>query len=179
MCLPHPLEFNSHDNGPTDMTLERGIAVLFLAFCIAYGYAAFVTMQNNLLPFELNMSFLPNTMPKVLSVAGAICALFIIVGGRAPGDERKPILAEGLNRFTTAQAIALLGFMVAYALLLRPLGFIAATSLFLIGSSLLLGERRVLTLIAISIFATFAVWYLVEEVLDIVLRPWPWFVVVQ
>ena len=161
------------------MTLERGIAVLFLAFCIAYGYTAFVTMQNNLLPFELNMSFLPNTMPKALSIAGAICALFIIIGGRAPGDERKPILAEGLNWTTTAQAIALLGFMVAYALLLRPLGFITATSLFLIGSSLLLGERRVITLIAISVLAAFAVWYLVEQLLDIVLRPWPWFVITQ
>ena len=161
------------------MTLERGIAVLFLVFCTAYGYTAFVTMQNELLPFELNMSFLPNTMPKVLSIAGAVCALFIIFGGRAPGDERKPIVAEGLNWANTAQAISLLGFMVAYALLLRPLGFIAATSLFLIGSSLLLGERRVITLVAISVFAAFAVWYLVEELLDIVLRPWPWFVVIQ
>ncbi|MEM6498437.1 MAG: tripartite tricarboxylate transporter TctB family protein [Pseudomonadota bacterium] len=161
------------------MTLERGIAILFLVFCMAYGYTAFVTMQNDLLPFELNMSFLPNTMPKVLSIAGAICALFIIVGGRAPGDERKPIVAEGLTLANTSQAIALLGFMIAYALLLRPLGFIAATSLFLIGSSLLLGERRLLTLLAVSVFASFAVWYLVQEMLDIVLRPWPWFVETQ
>ncbi len=161
------------------MTLERGIAVLFLVFCMAYGYQAFVPMQEGLLPFELNMAFLPNTMPKALSVGGAICALFIILGGRAPGDERKPILAEGLNWANTSQAVLLLGFMVAYALLLRPLGFIAATSLFLICSSLLLGERRVITLIAVSIFATFAVWYLVEEMLDIVLRPWPWFVNAQ
>lgn len=160
------------------MTLERGIAVLFLAFCLAYGYTAFVTMQNNLLPFELNMSFLPNTMPKALSIAGAICALFVIIGGRAPGDERKPILAEGLNWRNTAQAVGLLAFMVAYALLLRPLGFIAATSLFLIASALLLGERRIVTLVAISVIAAFAVWYLVEEMLDIVLRPWPWFLVV-
>ncbi|MEM9360416.1 MAG: hypothetical protein AAGB04_29925, partial [Pseudomonadota bacterium] len=86
------------------MTLERGIAILFLVFCMAYGYTAFVTMQNDLLPFELNMSFLPNTMPKVLSIAGAICALFIIVGGRAPGDERKPIVAEGLTLANTSQA---------------------------------------------------------------------------
>lgn len=161
------------------MTLERGIAILFLVFCMAYGYTAFVTMQNDLLPFELNMSFLPNTMPKVLSVAGAICALFIIVGGRAPGDERKAIVADGLTWANTSQAIALLGFMVAYALLLRPLGFIAATSFFLIGSSLLLGERRLITLFAVSVFASFAVWYLVEEMLDIVLRPWPWFIETQ
>lgn len=158
------------------MTLERAIAVLFLALCAAYGYTAFVTMQADLLPFELNMSFLPNTMPKALAIAGAICALFIIFGGRAPGDERKPILADGLNWRTTLQAIALLGFMIAYALFLRPLGFIAATSLFLIGSAILLGERRFLLLTAIAVFASFAVWYLVEEMLDIVLRPWPWFV---
>ena len=160
------------------MTLERGIAVLFLAFCIAYGYTAFVTMQADLLPFELNMSFLPNTLPKALSIAGAICALFVIFGGRAPGDARKAIVADGLTWAHTTQALSLLGFMVAYALLLRPLGFIAATSLFLIGSALLLGERRFLTLIAISVFAAFAVWYLVQEMLDIVLRPWPSFVAI-
>lgn len=158
------------------MTLERGIAVLFLGLCIAYGYTAFVPMQNDLLPFELNMSFRPNTMPKALSIAGAICALFVIFGGRSRDARRDAILAGGLNPANVAQAIALLGFMVAYALALRPIGFILATTLFLFGSGLLLGERRVLVLAAVSAFASFAVWYLVEEMLDIVLRPWPWFV---
>ncbi|MEL6297171.1 MAG: tripartite tricarboxylate transporter TctB family protein [Pseudomonadota bacterium] len=158
------------------MTLERGIAVLFLAFCVAYGYTAFVTMQNDLLPFELNMSFLPNTLPKALSVVGAICASFVIFGGRAPGDEPKQQVPDGLKAPNVIQAVALLGAMVAYALLLRPLGFIAATSLFIVGCAILLGERKVIRLVAIAVIASFVVWYLVEELLEIVLRPWPWFI---
>jgi len=161
------------------MTLERGIAVLFLAFCAAYGYTAFVTMQNELLPFELNMAFLPNTLPKVLSVIGAIVSLFVIFGGRAPGDAPKMLVPSGLKRGNVAQAVTLMLAMVAYALLLRPVGFIAATSLFLIGCSVLLGERKLIRLVAISVFASFAVWYLVEQLLDIVLRPWPWFLMAQ
>ena len=157
------------------MTLERGIAVLFLAFCAVYGYTAFVTMQSELLPFELNMAFLPNTLPKVLSVIGAIVSLFVIFGGRVPGDAPKTLVPGGLKRGNVVQAVTLMLAMVAYALLLRPVGFIAATSLFLIGCSVLLGERKLIRLIAISVFAAFAVWYLVEQLLDIVLRPWPWF----
>ncbi len=159
------------------MTLERSIALLFLVFCAVYGYTAFVTMENDLLPFELNMSFLPNTLPKVLSIVGAIVALFVIFGGRVPGDEPKRVVPDGLQWNHIAQAVSLLASMIAYALLLRPLGFIAATSLFLIGTAVLLGERKLLRLIVISIFASFVVWYLVEQVLEIVLRPWPWFIV--
>jgi putative tricarboxylic transport membrane protein len=163
------------------MTLERGIAVLFLVFCVTYGYTAFVTMQSELLPFELNMAFLPNTLPKALSVVGAFVALFVIVGGRGPGDVSKtgPLDVGKLEWRHICQALALLAAMAAYAFLLRPLGFIASTSLFLIGTALLLGERKILRLIAISIFASFVVWYLVEQVLEIVLRPWPWFVMAQ
>ncbi|MEL7303684.1 MAG: tripartite tricarboxylate transporter TctB family protein [Pseudomonadota bacterium] len=163
--------------GPT-MTLERGIAILFLVFSIAYGYTAFVTMQDQLLPFELNMSFLPNTLPKALSVAGVIVSLFVILGGRGPSDAKKPIVADGLNAWHVTQAVLLLSAMVAYALLLRPLGFIAATSLFIILTAILLGERKLIRLVAIAVFAAFVVWFLVEQLLDIVLRPWPSFIAV-
>ena len=158
------------------MTLERGIAVLFLAFCVAYGYTAFVTMQDELLPFELGMAFLPNSLPKVLSVAGALAALFVIIGARAPGDAKGgagTLDLASLQRTHILQAVSLLGAMAAYAVLLRPIGFIGSTALFLSGAALILGERRIVRLLAISIGAAFAVWVLVEKLLDIVLRPWP------
>ncbi|MEM7775017.1 MAG: tripartite tricarboxylate transporter TctB family protein [Pseudomonadota bacterium] len=162
------------------MTLERGIATLFLAICIAYGYVAFVTMQNELLPFELNMSFLPNTLPRALSVLGAIIALVIIFTPSRPASEGGTA-AEFKNVAwgNIAQTFGLLALMVAYAMTLRPLGFIASTSLFLILGGLLLGERRFVLLTGISVFAAFAVWYLVERLLEIVLRPWPAFLMTQ
>jgi putative tricarboxylic transport membrane protein len=163
--------------GRLEMTLDRSIALLFLVLCAVYGYTAFVTMENGLLPFELNMSFLPNTLPKVLSILGAFAALFVMLGGRVPGDEPKRVVPDGLKWNHIAQAVSLLAAMVAYALLLRPLGFISATSLFLVCTAVVLGERKLLRLVLISLFASFVVWYLVQQVLEIVLRPWPWFIV--
>lgn len=162
------------------MTLERGIATLFLAICIAYGYVAFVTMQNDLLPFELNMSFLPNTLPKALSILGGLIALFIIATpSRSVSEGGTAAEFTGVSWGNIAQAVGLLVLMVAYALALRPLGFIASTSLFLILGGLLLGERKFLLLTGISVFAAFAVWLLVERLLEIVLRPWPSFLITQ
>ncbi|MGI9523851.1 MAG: tripartite tricarboxylate transporter TctB family protein [Hyphomicrobiaceae bacterium] len=159
------------------MTLERAIALLFLVLCIAYGYSAFVTMQENLLPFELNMVFLPNTMPKVLSVVGVLVALIIIFSPGASGESSPGQLDFSRLKWEhITQAVLLLVAMTAYALLLRPLGFIASTTLFIAGSSILLGERRILLLLAISIVASLSIWYLVEELLDIVLKPLPWFI---
>ncbi|MGI9423217.1 MAG: tripartite tricarboxylate transporter TctB family protein [Hyphomicrobiaceae bacterium] len=160
------------------MTLERGIAAIFLVICVGYGYTAFVTMENDLLPFELNMSFLPNTMPKVLSVVGAIVALVILAFSSPPGEggTSGQLDLSKLEWPHIAQAVGLLLAMVAYALLLRPLGFVASTTLFLAGSSILLGERKLHLLIPIALIAAFAIWFLVERLLDIVLKPWPWFI---
>jgi putative tricarboxylic transport membrane protein len=159
------------------MTLERAIALLFLVLCVAYGYAAFVTMQEDLLPFELNMAFLPNTMPKVLSVVGVLVGIVIIFSADSSGEKSPGQLDFSRLKWEhIAQAVLLLVAMAAYALLLRPLGFIASTTLFITGSSILLGERRIVMLLAISIIASLSIWYLVEQLLDIVLKPLPWFI---
>ena len=60
-----------------------------------------------------------------------------------------------------------------YALSLRYLGFLIATSSFLIIGGLMLGERKYWVLVPVSCFASFLVWYLVDDVLTIFMRPWP------
>ena len=161
------------------MTLDRAIAGLFLLLCLIYGYTAFVTMEANLLPFELNMTFLPNTMPKWLSVLGVIIGLVVVVqtGPKAQAEiDEGEIDYRNLRQYKLAQAIFLLGLMIAYALLLRPIGFIGATTLFLAGGCMILGERNYKLLLPIAIFTAFLIWYLVQELLGIFLRPWPWFI---
>ena len=161
------------------MTLDRAIAGLFLLLCLIYGYTAFVTMEANLLPFELNMTFLPNTMPKWLSVLGVIIGLVVVVqtGPKAQAEiDEGEIDYRNLRQYKLAQAIFLLGLMIAYALLLRPIGFIAATTLFLAGGGMILGEQNNKLLLPIAIFTAFLIWYLVQELLGIFLRPWPWFI---
>jgi len=65
--------------------------------------------------------------------------------------------------------------MILYALMLRPAGFILSTSGFLIFGSIILGERRIFLTVIIAAIATGVVWYLVQVVLGIFLRPLPFF----
>jgi len=161
------------------MTLERAIAGIFLLLCLIYGYTAFVSMEASLLPFELNMTFLPNTMPKWLSILGAIVGLVVVIqtGPKADAEiDASEIDYRNLRQYKLGQALLLLGLMVAYALLLRPIGFLTATTLFLAGGSVILGERKYIVLIPIAVSTAFLIWYLVQEMLGIFLRPWPWFI---
>lgn len=156
------------------MALDRLIALVFALISLVYGYAAF---NYPLLPFERNMPFLPNTLPMVLSVLGAAISLFILVAPRRKADEDDlgDINLETVRRFKLGQAFGLVAAMALYAVLLRPIGFLAATALFIVGSAFVLGERKYHVLIPIAVVTAISIWYLVQETLGIFLRPWPSF----
>lgn len=155
------------------MKLDRWIALFFLIGSIIYGLAAF---NYPLLPFERNMAFLPNTLPMALSILGALVSAFILLVPGSSSEDSSVITVEEVRQFKLGQTIALVTCMVLYAVLLRPIGFIAATSLFIVGSSVLLGERKLWLLIPVALVATYLVWYLVQQTLGIYLRPWPGFI---
>ena len=158
------------------MALDKRIAVVFLVIALIYGYTAYT---YPLLPFELYMVFLPNTMPMVLSGLGILFSLIIILtpkkpadgGGEAPDDSAIPPLRGA----KAAQALGLIAAMVVYALALRPIGFLAATTLFLMGTGWILGERKPHIMILSAVLGAGIIWYLVQEALGIYLRPLPWF----
>ncbi|NKB78012.1 MAG: tripartite tricarboxylate transporter TctB family protein [Gammaproteobacteria bacterium] len=150
------------------MRLDRCVALLFLVVSIVYGLAAY---HFPILPFERNMAFLPNTLPKVLSIAGALLSLFILL---SPSDSMESTDID-FRKFRLGQASGLILGMVCYAVLLRPVGFITATILFILGSSMVLGERKLYRLLLIAFIAAFSIWYLVQETLGIYLSPWPRF----
>ena len=142
---------------------------------MAYGYTAWFTMDATLPPIMKRLAVWPSSFPKVLSIAGIVLCL-IVLSGIEKGEEKiGDIDYRKLHEYKLGQAIALLALMVAYALPLRPAGFLLATSGFLIGGSVLLGERRWVTMIVVAAIATFGIWYLVQEVLGIFLRPLPFF----
>ena len=80
-----------------------------------------------------------------------------------------------LHEYKLGQALLLLGLMVLYAIMLRPAGFLISTTVFLFAGSAVLGERKYLVMLLVSALATGFVWYLVQEVLGIFLRPFPFF----
>ncbi|WP_114962131.1 tripartite tricarboxylate transporter TctB family protein [Tritonibacter mobilis] len=159
------------------MALDRWIALIILGIALAYGYAAFFTMDQLLPPFMQRNPIWPSTFPKVLAVLSIITAAVIVLGLEKPSGEVKTpdIDYRRLGDYNIGQAALLLGLMVAYALLLRPAGFLLSTSGFLIVGAMILGERKLWILIPVAAFATGVVWYLVEGVLGIFLRPLPFF----
>lgn len=158
------------------MALDRWIALAFIALCCVYGYAAFFTMDNQLPPILQRNPVWPSTFPKILTVLGLIVGFIILFGPKPTAGDTKKAGAIDLTRlgdYYIGQALALIALMVVYALGLRPLGFVGATIGFLVIGSLILGERRFHILIPVAAIAAGSLWYLVQEVLGIFLRPWP------
>jgi len=161
------------------MALDRWIALVFITFCCAYGYLAFFTMDQLLPPFMQRNPVWPSTFPKALSVMGVIVGLVVLLGLEKPDQDAQPSGSDidlgRLHEYKLGQAVMLLAMMVVYALMLRPAGFLIATTVFLVAGSAILGERKWHVMIPVAMLATGFVWYLVQQVLGIFLRPLPFF----
>ena len=157
------------------MALDRWVALVVLGICLIYGYTAWFMMDGALPPIMKRLAVWPSSFPKVLSIAVIILSSIVLLGVEKGEEKVGDIDYRRLHEYKLGQALVLLGLMVAYAILLRPAGFLLATSGFLIGGSMILGERRWFVMIVVSTIATFGIWYLVQEVLGIFLRPLPYF----
>ncbi|MEP1765513.1 MAG: tripartite tricarboxylate transporter TctB family protein [Sulfitobacter sp.] len=159
------------------MALDRWIALILLGICLVYGYTAWFTMDAGLAPFMKRNPIWPSTFPKVLSILGIIACLAILSGVEKTPTKEPEIDYRRLHEYKLGQAILLLALMVTYALCLRPVGFIFSTTAFLFIGAFVLGERKWVLMISVAVIATMIVWYLVQEVLGIYMRPLPGFLV--
>lgn len=161
------------------MALDRWIALVFIVFCCLYGYLAFFTMDHLLPPFMQRNPVWPSTFPKVLAILGALIGLIVLLGIEKGGEKGEPSATDinyrRLHEYKLGQALLLLALMVIYALSLRPAGFLIATTVFLVAGSAVMGERKWHIMIPVAMLATGFVWYLVQQVLGIFLRPFPFF----
>lgn len=157
------------------MALDRWIALILLGVCLIYGYTAWFTMDAQLAPFMRNNPIWPSTFPKVLSVLGILLSLIILLGLEKSEIKIGDIDYRSLGDYHLGQALLMLGLMVVYALSLRPIGFLIATSGFLIIGSFVLGERKWHIMVPVAVVATVFVWYLVQQILGIYMRPLPGF----
>jgi len=157
------------------MTLERSLALFFLLIAAIYGYTAFFVMDALLLPFAKNSAIWPSTFPKVTSVLAIFIGLSLIKNSlKQSASEAEELMAQ-LRSYEWTPVIIFIVMMVAYALLLRPFGFILSSISFLFIGAMVLGEKRYLTLAIVSATFSVGIWYLVQEVLGIFLKPWPAF----
>ena len=155
------------------LTLDRWTAFILMGICLLYGYTAWFNMDAGLAPFMQRNPIWPSTFPKLLSLIGLFTSFIILFGL----ERSEPVIGDidyrRLHEYKLGQAIGMLVLMVLYALTLKPLGFLVATASFLILGAYILGERKWIIMFPVGVIATFCVWYLVSEVLEIYMRPLP------
>ena len=158
------------------LNLEKFLALIILIICILYAYTSFITMQANLLPFEKNMTVLPNSLPKVISIFGIIISTFLILKKEEHNSEENvsSINLKNVFNFYYGKALSIILLMIIYTLCLRPVGFILSSVLFLFLASFILGERSFIKLTIICLLGTSIIWLLLEKVLGIYMRPFPY-----
>ena len=158
------------------LNLEKFLALIILIICILYAYTSFITMQANLLPFEKNMTVLPNSLPKVISIFGMIISTFLILKKEEHNSEESisSINLKNVFSFYYGKALSIILLMIIYTLCLRPVGFILSSVLFLFLASFILGERSYIKLAIICLLGTSIIWLLLEKVLGIYMRPFPY-----
>ncbi len=151
-------------------------SLIFLALSIAYGASA------QLIPFYPGDEYEPftaRTLPFALSVLGAGLSFALLISAMKKISAIKkssevkldqPVLKSALG-YDWSTVIKLLSLMVFYALALKWLGFIIATTVFLFGGYWILGERRKKVLFGASLPFVVAFWFMLTQLLDIYLAP--------
>lgn len=141
---------------------DRVGGLIFLIFCLTYGYQ---TTNIPLFPGDEYEPFTARTLPLILTTTGILFSLLLIV--MAQPDEK----SGAVFGFNWQLLISFILLMSAYGVGLTWLGFILATSLFLLAGFWILGERRKSILFGASFPFVTAFWLLLTKVLDIYLEP--------
>ncbi len=145
------------------LTKDRFGGVLFLLLSLSYGYFA---ADIPLLPGDIYEPFHAQTLPYWLSGLGIILSLLLIVAKAEDESQNAPLL-----RSNVLLMIGLLALTLLFSVLLPWLGFPITTSLFLIGSYRILGERRIKMLLGASVPFALIFWLLLTQVLDVYIAP--------
>ena len=116
------------------------------------------------------MPFKPNTMPLGLAGLGILFSSLLLL---LPSNDRLEKDAEEWRGFAWKNTALLIGLAIGYALLLRPIGFIASTTLFIVLSSRVLGETNFIRSISTGLISSGIIWYLVDDILGIYLVALP------
>ncbi len=83
------------------MALDRWIAFIILLICLAYGYAAFFTMDGSLPPIMRRSPVWPSSFPKVLAIGGIVLSLAIVVGiEKSPPKKEEEDKGKGRKKET-------------------------------------------------------------------------------
>ncbi len=154
--MSHPKTFNNM------LYRDRIAALVFLVFCLGYGYQ---TSLIPLFPGDEYEPFTARTLPTLLTFIGVGLSLLMLVTSKPEQDSVE------LGQLNWRLLAGFLGLMALYGAGLTYVGFVLATSLFLLGGFYLLGERNKKILFGASFPFVIAFYLLLTQGLDIYLEP--------
>mgnify|MGYP002398141104 CR=1 FL=1 len=138
-----------------------------LLFSTAYGLLAFKIPLSFMAEQEF---FTSRTMPYALAVIGIILALLILVLPTADPAGRRT-LKEETKGMDWKKAILLVIAMVIYGLVMKWLGFIIASVIFLIFGFYILGERNFKKMALAAIPLVILLWFVMSSLLGVYIAP--------
>ena len=124
---------------------ERAFTWTILAFCVAYA------LDARTIDMRLGQQVNATAFPLAAAVFTAVSSVILLVSSRRARDHDRPADIGRTEILFTA-----MGF--AYWLSLPWLGYVVATSIFLLAGTISLGERVSLRPFAVSISTAAALW---------------------
>ena len=149
------------------MAREKVGALVIMLFSIAYGSMA---LNIPLSFLARNEFFTSRTMPYALAVLGIVIALMILVMPTTD-PEGKRSLKEETHGMDWKTAILLVIGMIIYGLVMKWLGFMISSILFLLGGFYVLGERRIKRMLLASIPLVILLWFVMSSLLGVYIAP--------
>ena len=138
--------------------------IISLLFFIFSGFYLYTAYQIRVFAFDENAAFNARTFPIYLGYAGLIfSALYIILPERKPSNVDVSILEY-------KKTILLVVLMIIYGITILKAGYFLSTSIFLVLSYIVLGERRWIWVLILSFPFVAIFMYLLHGLLNIYLR---------
>ena len=138
--------------------------IISLLFFIFSGFYLYTAHQIQVFAFDEDAAFNAKTFPIYLGYAGLIfSALYIIL------PETKPSNVD-LKILDYKKTIILVILMILYGLTILRIGYFLSTSLFLVSSYIVLGERKWIWIFILSFPFVAIFMYLLHGILNIYLR---------
>lgn len=143
---------------------DRLGAFILLVFSLIYLRSS---MDIPLDPFDLEVGFTSRSLPIFLSVS-AIFISILLVFFSVYDSEAKPVSDE-LSHIGWRPMLALILLMAVYVTTFNYLGFVLASALFLQIAFMLLGERRLLLSVCVSLGLILFLWFILSQVFGLYL----------
>jgi len=142
---------------------DRLLGVLTVAFAVSYTLAA-RSIEDSLLADSVGVGGVPQGVGMAMAAAGL--GVFA-ASWRHPTGPSDTTAEGGVAMAAVARTVALVGLLVAYAILLPWIGYVPAIFLLLLAAGLLAGAPAGLVLFATAGVGAPVLWLLFDRILQV------------